>query len=145
MKPRHASAQKHSLLRDETTLIIVRARVAPMLRLMYPVQVHPEERVGHPAGARHIREVDMDDERRQQAQENPEPERIEAAERVQRPDDAVLVRVEEVAMLLEDRLVRVRLCPAGRALWGVQRGGFVRTCGTCGHAPENIDLSQSVQ
>ena len=76
-----------------------------MLRLVYVVQIHPEERVRDPPGARRVREVDMDKEHREHAQQEPEPERVEAAERVQRPDDAVLVRVEEVAVLLKDGLL----------------------------------------
>ena len=72
----------------------------------------------------------MDEEHREHAQEEPEPERVEAAKRVERPDDAVLVRVEEIAVLLEDGLLCVVVGPVGRAVWGAQGRSPVGACGT---------------
>lgn len=86
---------------------------------------HAEEGVREPGRARRVREVDVDDEGREDAEEEVEAELLEPDEGVRGPEDAVAVAVEEVAVLLEDRFVRVLLgpvfvgCPVGVfSVWG---------------------------
>ena len=64
----------------------------------------------------------MREQRRGGARGEREAERAQAAERVERRDDAVAVRVEERAVLLQDGLVRVCGGPAGGAKGGVGGG-----------------------
>ena len=108
---------RYVLLRYKPPLRIVRARIAPMLALMYAPQPDPEEGVGEPSRARRIRERPVNDEHGEDAKKEVETKRIEAPKGVERPDDAVVVRVEEVDVLLQHRLVRVLIAPACGALW----------------------------
>jgi hypothetical protein len=99
------------LLRDKPSFVVVRARVASVFCAMHVLQVYSEERIGEPARCRGIREVDVDDERGDEREDNAETEPVEPNVRVRRPDDAVAVLVKEVAVLLQDGLVRVLFRP----------------------------------
>lgn len=100
-----------------------------MFRLVHVVEEEAEERVGQQPRARRVREVEVDDEHGERAKEHPKAERVEAAEGVERPDDAVAVRVEEGAVLLEHGLVCVLLRPLRAAVRGGCGGGAVRARG----------------
>ena len=78
----------------------------------------------------------------EQAEGEPKAQGVEAPEGVEWPDDAVAVGVEELAVLLDDGLVRVRVSPAGGALGRVRRGGFVRSCRACIYALRMAMLSK---
>ena len=80
----------------------------------------------------------MDDEHGHDAEREVESERVEAPKGVKRPDDAVAVGVEEVAVLLEDGLVRVRVGPRWGALGRVRRCGLVDSRSTCIYAPDEL-------
>ena len=83
---------------------------------MYAPHPNSEERVGQPSRTRRVRERPVNDEHGENAKKEVEPYRIEAPEGVERPDDPVVVRVEEVDVLLQHRLVRVLVAPACGAL-----------------------------
>ena len=96
-----------------------------MLPPMHPLQPYSPPPVRHdpvPARARRPREQRVREQRRGGARGEREAERAQAAERVERRDDAVAVGVEERAVLLQDGLVRVCGGPAGGAERGVGGG-----------------------
>jgi hypothetical protein len=99
------------LLRDEAAFIVVGSRVAAMLGTINVWHVDPKEWVGNPGAARWVREVDVDYVKSDQRHENVEAQRAEAPVCITGPEDAIMVRVEEVTVLLEDGLVRVFLVP----------------------------------
>ena len=113
-----------------------------MLGLVHVLDVEAEERVGDPRVAGDVREVAVDEEHGEQAEGEPKAQGVEAPEGVERPDDAVAVGVEELAVLLDDGLVRVRVSPAGGALGRVRRGGFVRSRSACIYALRMAMLSK---
>lgn len=78
-----------------------------MLRLVYVLEIEAEEQVREQVRAREIGQARVDHAHGDQAHEEVEAHVAEPAVRVPRPDDAVLVRIEELAVLLEDSLVRV--------------------------------------
>ena len=130
-----------SLLRDEPSLVVKRARVAPMLPLMDVLRVNPEEQVGQPPIHSRVRQAQVDADRGQQAEEEAEAERAEAAVRLERGDRAVPVLVEEVDVLLEYGAVCVARGPVVRlgAVGGVERGGDVGA--RCAYAIEGADVN----
>jgi hypothetical protein len=69
---------------------------------MYILQEHAEEGVGNPGRGRGIGEVDVDYEDCEEGEEDVEAEAVETDVGILRPDYAVVVAVEEVAVLLED-------------------------------------------
>ena len=109
-----------------------------MLALVYPLKPNTAQRVRERARARWVREQRVRGERRHRARREPEPERAQPAEGVERPDDAVVVPVEERAVLLEHGRVRVRGRPPRRAGGALGGGCGVRAGGSwasmCVHA-----------
>jgi hypothetical protein len=73
--------------------------------------VDPKERVWDPGRGCWVREVDVDYVKSDQRHEDVEAQRAEAPICITRPEDAIVVRVEEVTVLLKDGLVRVFLVP----------------------------------
>lgn len=80
--------------------MIICPRVTSMFGAVNILEKKSEERVGQPPGLRRVRKVDVDDEHGDEAGENVEAESVEPDEGVLRPEDAVVVAVEEVAVLL---------------------------------------------
>jgi hypothetical protein len=121
------------LLGQETPFMIERAGITPMLRL---VRIHEEEAekgIGKPAGACGVGEVDVDDEDGDEGEDVVEAEAVEPDEGVLWPENAVVVAVEEVAVLLYYALVRVFTRPVALcAAFGFLCGwGEVRAWGAC--------------
>lgn len=79
-----------------------------MLGLVDRWYVYPEEGVGEVGEGEtgRVREVDVDDDGGEQAEEEVEPELVEADEGILGPDLAVPITVPEHDVLLEDGLVR---------------------------------------
>lgn len=94
-------------------------------------RVDAEEGVGDPGCKRGVGEVCVDNEGSEEREEDAEAELVEAVEGVLRPDDIVLVGIEEFAVLLEDRLLRVSARPiamCGPVGFGLG-GGNIRSGG----------------
>ena len=104
-----------------------------MLPLMDVLRINPEQQVGQPPVHGRVRQAQVDADRGQQAEEEAEAERAEAAVRLERGDRAVPVLVEEVDVLLEHGAVRVARGPVVclGPVWGVERGGDVGARGAC--------------
>jgi hypothetical protein len=130
------------LLRQETSFMIIRAGVTPMLRLVRIYEKEAEKRIGKPAGACGVGEVDVDDEDGDEGEDIVEAETVESDEGVLWPENAVVVAVEEVAVLLYYTLVRVfsrpvALCAAFGFLCG---WGEVRAWGACNSSSEAFTM-----
>lgn len=107
------------LLRQEAALGVICPGIAAVLVLVYSLQVDAEERVRQPARDRGIGKVGVDDDDGEEGDDDAKANGAEPAERVARPDDAVSVRIEEGAVLLQHRLMPVSLRPVVlcRAVW----------------------------
>lgn len=116
------------LLRSKSALGVIRIAITPMLRAIDIDQVDAEQRVRQPGVGRWVREVDVDDEQRECAQDHTETQVVEPDEGVARPQDAVPVPIEVLAVLLQHGLVPVALCPV--AFGGAV--GLVVGCGDVG-------------
>jgi hypothetical protein len=130
------------LLRQETAFMIIRAGITSMLRL---VRIHEEEAekgVREPARACGVGEVDVDDEHGDEGEDVVEAQAVEPDEGVLRPENAVVVAVEEVAVLLDYALVRVFSRPvAFCAAFGFFGGwGKVRARGACNPSAEAFTM-----
>jgi hypothetical protein len=121
------------LLRDISALVIIRSRISSMFRPVHVLEIYPEQRVGQPSIRSWVREVDVYDKGCDNGQQDAEAEAVEPNEGVIRRHHAVAVLVEEVAMLLQHRLVCVFLGPAvgERAEGAFGRRRDVDACGTC--------------
>lgn len=99
------------LLRAEAALRVVRVAVGAVLGAVNVVQVDAEKRVWQPRGRGRVGEVDVDYDEGEEGQDHAEAQVVEADVRVARPEDAVAVAVEVLAVLLQDGLVAVPLGP----------------------------------
>jgi hypothetical protein len=118
------------LLGHEAPLVVVGACVAAVLCAIDLLEVDTEEGIGNPRGARRPREVDVDDEEGDGREDDAEAQTMEPHECVLRPQNTVVVPVEEVAVLLEDGLVGMFLGPVvGRRALGCLYGrGKICAC-----------------
>ena len=89
-------------LRDEAALVIVCICIATVLGFVDVGAVDAEERVGEVGGLGGVGEVDVDDDGGDGGEEPVEAEFVEADQRVERPDHAVPVGIEEIDVLLQD-------------------------------------------
>ena len=81
----------------------------------------------------------MGQERRDKAHGVIEAESMETTEGVDGPNDSIAVVVEEVAMLLQDRLVRVLFGPSRCAVRGFCAGSSIRpSCAWSSHISQHI-------
>jgi hypothetical protein len=95
-----------------------------VFRAVHVLQVNAEQRIRQPSRLCWQGKVDVYDEGGDEREDDAEAETVEPGVRVRRPDCAVVVRVEEVDVLLQDGLVRVFGGP------GVCKGaGGVGVCG----------------
>ncbi|EHK97539.1 hypothetical protein M7I_6692 [Glarea lozoyensis 74030] len=81
---------------------IIGAAVTSVFGFMHILQIDPEEGVREPGRGGGIGEIGVDDEDGEEREQDVEADAVEADVGVLRPDDAVVVAVEEIAVLLED-------------------------------------------
>ena len=94
------------VLRSEPAFAVERHTIAAMFVLVVPIHLDPQVGIGQPRRTRRVRQVDIDDKGREDAEVRV-PAKAPASEvSVQGRDDAVAVRVEVIAVL-DDGLVRV--------------------------------------
>lgn len=113
--------------------IVVRPRIASMYSSVHILEVDAEHGIRKPSGGCWVREVYMNDEGGDEGEEDAEADAVKADERVRWPYHPIAILVEEVAVLLQYRLVGMLLCPP--VLGGAVRG-FGGRCeidagGTC--------------
>lgn len=111
--------------------MIVCVTIATMLAHVNVLQVQPEERIREPGVQCRVREETVDDDNSNERQDSSKTKCVKATEIVERPYYAIVVKVEEIDMLLKDSLARMIACPGVvcGALRGFVRGGKVCSCG----------------
>lgn len=118
-------------LRQKTPFAVVCARIGSMLGFVDLVEVDAEQRVRNETGTGRIGEERVDDEDGEDADQDVEADGVETVVGVARPDDAVAIAVKEIAMLLQDCLMRMSPGPIEVfGTLGVGRRG--RSIGACG-------------
>jgi len=91
--------------------VVVGPAVGAMLILVNVGDVHAEKGVRKPGRQRRIGKVGMDHKDGDKGEDDAETELVEAAERILGPYDPVVIRIEEVAVLLQNGLMGVVLVP----------------------------------
>lgn len=89
-------------LRDEAAFVIVRVCIAAVFRFVDVGGEDAEEGVGEVGGLGRVGEVEVDDQGGDGGEDPVEAEFVETDERVERPDHAVTVGIEEIDVLLQD-------------------------------------------
>lgn len=82
-----------------------------MFVLVDVLDEHAEERIRKPARARRVRKIPVNDEYSNPRKDDAEAEAMKPYECILWPDNAIVVAIEEVAVLLQDSLVRVLFGP----------------------------------
>jgi len=87
-------------LRHESSLRIISPRITPMLILMNPRRINPEEGIWEPARDGGIAEIGVNNEDTQDAEDDVVAKAMKAVECVEGPDHSVGISVEESDVLL---------------------------------------------
>lgn len=90
------------VLRTEASFAVVCHRVTAVLVLVHVLDVDSEEWIRGPRWCGSIAQIHVDDECCEEAEGNCPAPGPAAAVRVRGPDDAIVVRIEVVGMLLDD-------------------------------------------